>query len=77
MPTWSSTRCARCGAEMEQAVMGRPRRYCSPACRTADYRSRVTKVNRRSQDVTGHISYQAAAIAPTLAAAAAAREDGG
>lgn len=46
MSSWSLTRCARCGAEMEQAATGRPRRYCSDACRTADYRRRVTKVNR-------------------------------
>jgi len=46
MPTWSLRVCARCGAEMEQAATGRPRRFCSAACRTADYRARVTKVNR-------------------------------
>lgn len=67
MPAWSLKQCAHCGAEMEQATAGRPRR---------GYRERVTKVNRTGQDVSGHIIYQAAAVAPTLATAAPARKDG-
>jgi len=76
MPAWSLKQCAHCGTEMEQATTGRPRRFCSAACRTAEYRKRVTKVNRKAQDVSGHIIYQAAAVAPTLATAAPARKDG-
>ena len=55
MPTWSLTRCAHCGAEMEQAATGRPRRFCSAACRTANYRARVTKVNRTAQAATSRM----------------------
>lgn len=76
MPTWSLTRCAHCGAEMEQAATGRPRRFCSAACRTANYRARVTKVNRTAQAATSRMIYQAAAVAPVLAGARPAREDG-
>lgn len=53
MPTWTLTRCAHCGAQITQRDRGRPRRYCTPACRTAAYR--VTKVTRTAQDVTGPI----------------------
>jgi predicted Zn-ribbon and HTH transcriptional regulator len=32
--------CARCGAEIQSDPMGRPRLYCSPACRQAAHRVR-------------------------------------
>lgn len=75
MPTWSLTHCAYCGAEIEQAATGRPRRYCSPACRTADWRARVMKVNRIGAAVLRHTIYQAVAVAPRLAATVTAREE--
>ena len=46
MPTWTLTTCAYCGAELAQASRGRPRRFCSAACKQAAYRAGVTKVTR-------------------------------
>jgi len=46
MPTWTHTTCTHCGADLAQATRGRPRRFCSPACKQAAYRAGVTKVNR-------------------------------
>lgn len=75
MPEWAPTQCARCGAQIEQRTKGRPRRWCSQACRMAAYRAAcVTKVNRTAQDDSGHIIYQADAAAPRLATAAPATE---
>lgn len=74
MPTWSLTQCAQCGAEMEQAATGRPRRYCCGACRTAAHR--VTKVNRTAQDGAGLIIYQAGGVTAQGAGAGLARKDG-
>lgn len=34
------TRCLRCGVPIQQAVRGRSRRYCGPACRKAAHRAR-------------------------------------
>jgi hypothetical protein len=33
--------CQNCGTEMPMGDLGRPRRYCSAACRQAAYRSRT------------------------------------
>ena len=33
--------CAHCGAPLAVAASGRPRRYCSAACRQRSYRERV------------------------------------
>ena len=33
--------CAQCGAALTQTFRGRPRRYCSPACRKAAHRARA------------------------------------
>jgi hypothetical protein len=33
--------CAQCGAALTQKLRGRPRRYCSPACRKAAHRARA------------------------------------
>ena len=38
--------CELCGGELEQATMGRPRRFCSAACRQAAYRRRHAKPRR-------------------------------
>lgn len=46
MPDWTSAYCERCDAPINQAATGRPRRFCSPACKQAAYRGRVTKVNK-------------------------------
>ena len=46
MPAWALTSCEHCGAALGQASKGRPRRFCSPACKQAAYRSRVTKGTR-------------------------------
>lgn len=46
MPTWAMTECQQCGASIDQASKGRPRRFCSAACKQAAYRASVTKVNR-------------------------------
>ncbi len=35
-----STACLCCGAELVQPRTGRPKRYCSTACRVAGYRER-------------------------------------
>lgn len=34
--------CKQCGTEVEMSATGRPRDYCSPACRQAAYRDRIT-----------------------------------
>lgn len=44
MPAWALTSCERCGAALSQASLGRPRRFCSAACKQAAYRASVTKV---------------------------------
>jgi endogenous inhibitor of DNA gyrase (YacG/DUF329 family) len=36
-------RCARCGTPFPRASTGRPRAYCSNACRQADYRRRAER----------------------------------
>jgi hypothetical protein len=36
-----SGHCQNCGTEMSVVDLGRPKRYCSPACRQAAYRSRT------------------------------------
>lgn len=36
----ADTRCATCSARLQLADTGRPRRYCSPRCRTAAWRQR-------------------------------------
>ena len=77
MPAWALTECRQCGASIDQAAKGRPRRFCSAACKQAAYRAGVTKVNRTGQDGTGHMICQAAAVAPTLAMAGPGRKDGG
>lgn len=46
MPAWTLTNCEHCGATLGQASKGRPRRFCSAACKQAEYRRRVTKVTR-------------------------------
>lgn len=46
MPAWALTNCEPCGAALGQASKGRPRRFCSVACKQAAYRARVTKVTR-------------------------------
>ena len=40
------TECRQCGASIDQATKGRPRRFCSAACKQAAYRGRVTEVTR-------------------------------
>lgn len=75
MPTWTLTRCAHCGAQITQRDRGRPRRYCTPACRTAAYR--VTKVTRTPQDNTSHPATHDAGAAPQHATPAPATKDGG
>ena len=76
MPAWALTDCEHCGARLAQSSTGRPRRFCSTACKQAAYRGRVTKVNRTGQDVSGPIIYQAVVVAPALAMAAPARKAG-
>ena len=45
MTTWAAADCERCGAPLGQPTTGRPRRFCSNACKQMAYR--VTKVNRK------------------------------
>ena len=55
MPAWTMTTCARCGAAIDQAATGRPRRFCSDACKQRAYRRarddergrRITETARR------------------------------
>lgn len=56
MPAWAPVACVHCGAPLRQPASGRPRRYCSPACKQAAYRHRaqralprpVTKLARKA-----------------------------
>lgn len=50
MPSWTTSYCAHCGAAIDQSTTGRPRRFCSAACKQAYYR--VTKVNRKGYTVS-------------------------
>lgn len=65
MPTWTLTHCAHCGAQITQRDRGRPRRYCTPACRTGAYR--VTKAARTPPSALSHIIRQAAPATPRSA----------
>ncbi len=42
--TYRPTVCQRCGTEMAPAKTGRPRRFCSVACRVSSHRSRPGRV---------------------------------
>lgn len=55
MPAWANTECDYCGALLAQRSSGRPRRYCSAACKQTAYRERVTKLATTAQAVSGHI----------------------
>ena len=37
-------KCASCGVPIQQPRTGRPRRYCSPRCKKADYRRRANEI---------------------------------
>lgn len=45
MPDWTSSTCVRGGAAIPQPATGRPRRFCSDACRKTTWRA--TKGNRK------------------------------
>lgn len=75
MPTWTLTRCAHCGAQITQRDRGRPRRYFTPACRTAAYR--VTKATTTAQEQPALSTHQAAAVTPAPPSAAPTTQDGG
>ncbi|MBE7190888.1 MAG: hypothetical protein INR66_00215 [Gordonia polyisoprenivorans] len=49
-----SRRCEHCGAALPVLRAGRPRRYCSPACRTAGW------ARRRGGDPVAQVSVEAA-----------------
>jgi hypothetical protein len=64
MPDWALGYCERCGAPIGQRATGRPRRFCSDACRQSHYR--VTKVNRTPHVLAGHTNVQARRAALNL-----------
>ncbi len=47
MPSWAPQNCKHCGTDLAVKSTGRPRVFCSPACKQAQFR--VTKVNRTVQ----------------------------
>mgnify|MGYP003598702109 CR=1 FL=1 len=69
MPSWAQTTCEHCGAALGQALKGRPRRFCSVACKQAAYRGRVTKVTRTGYTLSeGQIIHGAGATSSPASA---------
>ncbi len=65
MPSWTTSYCARCGAAIDQSTTGRPRRFCSAACKQAQYR--VTKVNRKGYSKFEGTNTQTGRVTPSPA----------
>lgn len=75
MPNWIHLHCARCGTAISQRATGRPRRFCSPACKQTAYR--VTKVNRKAYKPFEGTNAQADREAHSLTGKAETRRGGG
>jgi hypothetical protein len=52
-PGFVTPRCRVCGTLVTVAVTGRPRAYCSQACRTRAWRAQHQAAPRDSQDIGG------------------------
>ncbi|MDT0347739.1 hypothetical protein [Streptomyces litchfieldiae] len=60
--------CGTCGKELPRKDRGRPRRYCSAACRTQAYRSRqqhdVEKLRRKASALLAELTQETAGVPP-------------
>lgn len=75
MPSWAPQNCKCCGKNLVGKTTGRPRVFCSPACKQATYR--VTKVNRKARGNYSHPTIQPSSQSLDSPAAVPSRIEGG
>lgn len=75
MPSWAPQNCKHCGTSLTVKTTGRPRVFCSPACKQAAHR--VTKVNRTVQDKKTLPTTQAGGASLSVPVNLPAKQEGG